>query len=187
MVIEILGQILGFVGAFFNILSYQFKSHRNIVLCQLAGSSFFAVSYLLLGTYTGGLLNGVGILRCIVYSNKDKFRANHAGWLVFFIGLYLTMYTLSFTVFGTPFDLSHALLEILPVLGMTSSHVALRMTEGRHIRMLAFLASPMWLVYNIITVSMGAILCEVFVLISVVIGVVRHDIKKNTHQVDIER
>lgn len=176
--IEILGQILGFVGAFFNILSYQFKSHRNIVLCQLFGTSFFTISFLLLGTYTGGLLNAVGILRCIVYSSKDKFRADHIGWLVFFISLYITMYVLTFTLFGATFDLPRALLEVLPVLGMIFSNLALRMQEGRHIRMLAFLASPMWLVYNIITVSMGAILCEVFVLVSVVIGVVRHDIKK---------
>ena len=43
----------------------------------------------------------------------------------------------------------------------------------------AFVSSPAWLIYNIISLSIGAICCEVFSLISILVGLLRLDREKN--------
>ena len=61
---------------------------------------------------------------------------------------------------------------------MVATNVSLRMTEAKHIRLLAYISSPSWLIYNIITASIGATITEIIALISVTIGIIRLDVKK---------
>ena len=65
-------QIIGIFAMVANVAAYQFKNKRNVILCQLAGSALFAVNMFMLDALMGGLLNVVGIVRAIVYINKDR-------------------------------------------------------------------------------------------------------------------
>ncbi len=181
MELEITGQILGFIAAIFNILSYQCKKHKNVVIMLLIGSSFFCASFLLTGAITGGILNGIGVIRCIVYSNKKTFKADNIAWFIAFCITYVLTYVLTFTVFNKEFTFKNAIVELLPVVGMVATNVSLRMTEAKHIRMLAYISSPSWLIYNIITASIGATITEIIALVSVTIGVLRLDVKKKSN------
>ena len=107
MEIEIVGQVIGCIAAVFNILSYQFKQQKHVILMLCISSVLFCGSYVLTGAITGGILNGIGVLRSIVYMNKQKFKAESIWWLVFFCSLYVTTYVLAFTVFGKPFNHSN--------------------------------------------------------------------------------
>ena len=178
MIVEIVGQILGFIAAVFNVLSYQCKKHKNVVIMLLIGSSFFCASFLLTGAITGGILNGIGVIRCIVYSNKKTFKADNIAWFIAFCIAYVLTYVLTFTVINKEFNFKNAIVELLPVVGMVATNVSLRMTEAKHIRMLAYISSPSWLIYNIITASIGATITEIIALISVTIGIIRLDVKK---------
>ena len=88
------------------------------------------------------------------------------------------IYLLSFTVFGKSPTTEHLIVEILPVVAMFASHLAYRMESTKHIRRICIISSVSWLIYNIYAVAVGAILCEVFSLVSIVIAMIRLDRKK---------
>ena len=176
--IEIVAQAVSIAAMAFNILSYQRKTQRGIITFQFFGSGLFAVSFLLLGSVMGMLMNIISVARATVYRERERLHADHILWLFGFIALFITTYTLSFTVFGTEPTVKNLIVELLPVIGMTVSTVSFRMKEARAIRLLGLINSPAWLIYNIFAFSIGAILCEAISLVSIVVALFRFDRKK---------
>ena len=181
--LEIIGQVFGIIGMLFMISSYQVKGQRGLIFVQLFGALFFFLNFLLLGiasgmVLAGMILNFIGILRCIVFSNKEKFHAKNIWWLIGFVTSYFIAYALIFTVLGTEPSVENLLIELLPVIGMTSSNISYYKDDARSVRLLGFIASPSWLIYDIFRPSIGGILTEVFSLVSITIALIRYDIKK---------
>lgn len=175
---DIFVQAIGIIAMAFNVFSFQFKSSVKVIVCQLFGACLFAVHFFLLGAVVGGLLNLVAIFRAIVFANPEKFRAKHIGWLILFVSLFVLSYILTFTVFQKPFTLGNALLEILPVVGLTASTISFRLESGAAIRRYGLICSPSWLIYNVVNQSIGASVCEAISIVSIFIGIFRHDIKR---------
>jgi hypothetical protein len=182
-IIEIIAQILGIFGMVFMISSYQVKSQRGLILVQLFGAAFFFLNFLLLGIASGMVLAGmvlnfIGILRCIVFSNKEKFHADNKAWLIGFVASYFVAYVLIFTVLGVETTVENMIIELLPVIGMTSSNIAFFKNDAKSVRLLGFITSPSWLVYDVFRFSIGGILTEALSLVSIIIGLIRYDIKR---------
>ena len=177
---EVLAQVIGIFAMLFNIFSYQQKSQKGVIFLQLIGSALFTVHFFMLGAYMGGLLNAVGIVRAVVYIKKDVFHSNSIWWLVTFEVVYALSYLATFTLFGKQFNFANAVVEILPLIGMTATTVAFRTDSAKTTRLLGFVSSPSWLAYNIISLSIGAICCEVFSLVSIIVGLFRLDRKKES-------
>lgn len=176
----IVAQGIGIIAMGANILSYQFKSKRNILLFQMVGSLFFAVNMYLLGSMIGCLLNSIGILRTIVYLQKDRKGFPTKTLTGAFILMFIAAYILVFTLFEkepTPINL---LVEVLPVVAMCALTIGSSLTGTTAIRVCAFISSPCWLTYNFINVAIGGILCEIFTLTSVILAFVRLDKKKKS-------
>lgn len=174
---EIAAQFISVVAMATNVLSYQQKKQKGVIGFQLFGSMLFSVSYFMLGALMGGFLNLIGTIRAIIFINKKRFHADHIAWLIGFETVYLCAYALTFTVFGAETSAYRLVLELLPVIGATANTVSYRMKGAKEIRRLGLIGSPAWLIYNIVSFSIGAILCEVFSLISIVIGMIRFDRK----------
>ena len=181
---EIIAQIIGFIAMAFNILSYQQKRQRYIIVWQLLGTTLFTINFFLLGAYTGALLNAIGIVRAIVFLNKKTLKSDHPIWLFAFICVYIASYVLTFTVFHKEFKLLTAVVELLPVVGMTATTLAFRSKTAKTTRLLGLISAPSWLVYNIFAKSMGAILCAAFCMVSILIGYLRLDRTANKENVD---
>ncbi len=176
---ELIGQAVGLLAMAFNILSYQQKSQKAVIGFQLFGSMLFAANYLLLGALVGGLLNIVGIVRALVFLNKEKLHAERLPWLLGFLAAYLGSYVLTFTVFGMEPTAFNLIIEALPLIGMTAITISFQMKDAKAIRLFGMISSPSWLVYNIVNGSIGAICCEVLTLGSILIGMFRLDRKTN--------
>lgn len=175
--LEWIAQAVGIVAMTFNILSFQQKTPGKVITFQFFGSVLFALNYLLMGALVGMCMNIVGIMRAVVYGNREKFRADRLFWLVFFTSLYVLSYILSFTVFGIDFTVKNAVIELLPVIGMTATTISFRLQNAATIRKFGFISSPCWLTYNIVNVAIGGAICEIFSLCSIVIGLFRYDLK----------
>lgn len=176
---HIIAQVIGIFAMMFNILSYQGKSQRTVMLLQLLGSTFFAVNFLMLGAAVGGILNILAVIRAVVFIFKDRFKADSIIWFAAFTASYIAVYILNFAVFGkevTPFNL---IIEVLPVIGMVSLSIGYRLKDSAGLRRCGLVSSPSWLIYNIAAGSWGAIICEMFTLISILVGMLRHDKKSN--------
>ena len=174
---ELIAQIIGLVAMAVAILSYQGKAKRTVILMQLVSTLLFTINFGLLGATLGAVLNGIGFVRAIVFANKEKFHADHIGWLIGFIVVFALMYPVTFLFFDKEPTLKNFILELLPVVGMCAGTIGYHLKDAAHVRKLALIGSPCWLIYNIFSGSIGAVLCEVFSLISVLIGMLRHDRK----------
>lgn len=175
---EVFAQIIGIAAMAIAILSFQCKSQKTHIAMQLSSTTLFALSFLMRGLITGALLNFIAAIRALVYLNKQKLHADRPIWLIGFIITYIATYVLSFTVFGTAPTVFNFIVELLPVIGMTASNIGLYKKDAKSVRQFGLIASPSWLVYNISSLSIGAIICETFSIFSILIGIARHDIKK---------
>ena len=177
--VEIVAQVFGIIGMICNILVFQQKTHKRVLVWQFFAALVFAVNYFLLGAIVGGVLNLVGAIRSVVFFFKEKTNANSIWWLIFFICAFASSYPLSFLVFGTEPCLRSFIIEALPVLAMIIATVSLRLGSACAVRSLGLISSPMWLVYNCFSGSIGAIASEILNLISIIVGKIRFDIKKS--------
>lgn len=175
---EIIAQAIGIVAMAFNILSYQGKKQSTIIALQFFGGVLFSVNYLMLGASVGSILNMVGAIRAVVFFFKDRLKADRLPWFVAFVAAYITVYILNFTVFGKEANAYNLIIEILPVIGMVALNIGFRMKNASDVRKFGLISSPSWLIYNIVIGSWGAILCEVFTLVSIFVGIIRHDQNK---------
>ena len=175
--IEIVAQAVSILAMAFNILSYQCKTQKGIITLQFFGSGLFALSFFLLGSLMGMLMNLVNVIRAAIYREKERLHADHILWLIGFIALFLITYLLSFTVFGTEPSATNLIVELLPVIGSTASTISFRLKGARVVRLLGLISSPAWLIYNIVAFSVGAILCEAISLVSILVALFRFDRK----------
>ena len=171
-------QAVGIAAMFFNILSFQQRTRQRVIAFQLIGGALFAANFLMLGAYVGGILNVIAVIRALIFLNKERFRADHILWQVGFAAVYLLSYLLTFTVFGKPVTLFNCVTEFLPIVGMVASTISFRYSDAKTIRRFSLISSPSWLVYNIANFAVGATICEVFCLVSIVVGILRLDRQK---------
>jgi hypothetical protein len=174
---DIIIQGIGIIGMIMNILSFQMKTQRGILYFQLVGGALFSVHFILLGAVVGGILNVAAVFRAIVYANREKLHAQHSLWVALFVAVFIGAYVANFTLLGAAPTPKNFILELLPVIGMTASTVGMKMGTAKSTRMLSLINSPCWLTYNCFNVSIGGIICEVFCLASIAIGIYRYDTK----------
>jgi len=175
--IEITAQIVGIVAMFFNLFSYQQKTRKGAIICQLFGTILFTINFFMLGATVGAIMNFIGALRAVIFINKEKLKADHVGWFIGFTVIYLASYVLTFTVLDKEPTAVNFILEFLPIIGMVATTHSYRLTDAKAIRKFGLISSPVWLIYNIANFSVGAIICEVLSLASIIIGIVRLDRK----------
>lgn len=175
---HIIAQGIGLVAMAFNILSYQQKKKSTVIAFQFFGALFFSVNFFMIGGTIGGILNVVAAIRAVIFLNKERFRTDHIAWQIGFFLVFIASYVATFAVFKTPFDLYHAFVELLPVVGLGATTISFRYKDAAVIRKFALISSPSWLIYNFVNFTLGGIACEVLSLISVFIGMARLDRKE---------
>ncbi len=173
----IIAQAFGILAMVMNVASYQAKKQKTVIIMQLFGSLFFTVNMIMLSATMGAILNIIGVARALVYSNKDKIKHIKA-FNYIFISLYVLSYIATFTIFSTKATAFNLIVEFLPVIGMTATNIGFSLKSAADIRKVMLISSPMWLAYHGISLSLGGVLCEIFTLVSVFIGMLRYDIKK---------
>ena len=160
--IAILAQVLGILGTIFAFLSFQLKENKKFFLLQALSGCMFALNFLLLGAYTGCVLNFINIFRGAVMIGTKK--TNKPYWLIITLALYTVATILTYT---NVFSLIALIAQLVGTIAMWSRN-------GKTIRVLQlFCVSPLWLIHNIFVFSIGGILCEVFNLGSIIVSLIR--------------
>lgn len=171
-------QIIGIVAMTANIVSFQCRQKKNVLLLQLIGGALFSVHMFMLNAPMGGFLNFLAVLRAVAYLKPDLSRKTKYLFCGIFLFLFALSYLLVFTVFGTEPTPLHLITELLPLIGMSAMTVGFSQGDARAIRIFGLINSPCWLIYNCINFSIGGILCEVVSLFSIISAYLRLDIKK---------
>lgn len=69
-------------------------------------------------------------------------------------------------------------ISLLMIAAVALNTVSFSFTEPKLVRTTILISSPLLLVYNILTDSIGGVINELFTEISSVVGIIRYDIKK---------
>lgn len=166
--IKIIAQVFGIFGLIFSAISYQEKNNKRFFIMQgLAGLMFFT-NFALIKAVSAALFNMTNLIRGAIFSKKEQKL-----WkLITVMGLYTACFVVALCmIIGNPFQiflsaLTYATLELMTVLMWKGN--------GKHIRYAQFfVSSPSWIIHNIFNFSLGGILCEVFMMVSVVVSFIR--------------
>ena len=176
---QIIAQGIGIVAMTLNIISYQMKKQRSIIILQLFGATLFTVNMFMIGAVVGGFMNAIGAFRALVYANEKRFRSDKFIWFIVFGTLSVIAYALTFLVFNKEPSVQNLVLEFLPIVAMLASGLGFYRKSPRVVRRMALICSPAWLVYNIINLAIGGIICEILALVSIISAMIRLDFKKN--------
>jgi hypothetical protein len=166
---KIAAQIVGLVGIVCSLLSFQQKERKHVMLFQMTASALFCIQLFMVGAITGGCVDSISFVRTAVFSQNDKKWASSPIWLGVFI---VAMIVTGILTWQDGWS-------ILPIIGSILSTIALWMKKSSHIRVISLFVGPCWLVYNLIHGAYTGALNEVLAMTSIVIGMVRHDIKRN--------
>lgn len=169
---ETIGQIVGFIAMAIIVASYQQKTHKKILVFQMISGLLFTVHYVLLGAYTGAVMNLLGAFRSLIYSKRDKKWASSVMWPILF--------SIGFLVSGILTWKN--IYSLFPLIAMLISSVVLWIEQPKINRIFSLPVSTGWLIYNIKEWSIPGIVTEIFILSSIIIGIIRLDIKKKNNK-----
>ena len=169
-----IAQAIGFVGMTLTIISFQKKQSKGILFFQVLSASAYFFHFLLLGAYTGSIMNIFGAARNVIFYHKDKPWVGHRFWLYLFIAIYIICAVLTWK----------NIFSLLPLIGMIVGTISFWMKNPKYIRLIMLLSPPCWFTYNLVTGSIPGMITEIFTVISIVVGIIRLDIKGKLAQTD---
>ena len=159
-----LGQIISIIAMILMITSFQMKTRKQIIILQTMGSGLFMISYLFLESWSAVYLNGIFLIRNIIFYFSDEQKwARHKAWLPIF----------SCAVVAAGLAGFRSWWDLLPIAGSVIGTVGMYMASENTLRALKLCESPCWLVYNCTVPSTGGIICEACNIVSIVVGLIR--------------
>lgn len=149
-----MGQFLGFIYAFFLILSNFGKTRGKILLMQTISFIFKGFHYLLLGGTSGFATSIISSIRNIVF-----FKCKSNILIVFFVIIYI----FSTIIF---YD---KIYSILPAFS-TIFYTIIINKNIYYLKMGIFVTSILWLIYNICIFSISGVIIQISILFTNIIS-----------------
>lgn len=160
---------VGGIALFFIVLSWNAKSRKKILTLQSVNLIFFTVHYFLLSAYVGAAMCFVTIGRNWVFLKKNEKKwAAHKGWFYFF-----TLISAGVLLFFW-----NGWITILPVVGVIVGMYAITQDRPADIRFYMLIACIIWLPYTVVVHSYSGFLSQVIGIVSILMGMYRHDRNK---------
>lgn len=174
---DIIAQVIGIFATIVAVLSFQSKGQKGIMIIQTISTSLWTLHYLMIGAYTGFILNLMCAIRAVIYSKRStkKWAASKV-WIYIFTAAALAVYAITLLFFNTPESPKSPVIELLPVIGVIATTIGFRLDSGFKVRLSQLVSGPVWLIYNIFNASIGGTVTEIFATCSVIIGIIRLDI-----------
>ena len=159
-------QAIGFVSLILSLASFQMKRRGGILFLQMLASFTCAISLVMLGGISGGILDLVAFSRTLVFSLSDRYKwAKSRLWLPFYFTVIVAVGIITWD--------TESIGSLFAILGTLLSTVALYMKKERLMRIISLFVGPCWVVYGIIYSSCFGILNEIIAMASIVIALIR--------------
>ena len=165
---EIVTQLIGFIGLGLSIIAFQFKKHRPIVLCKMSSELVFAIQYVLLGAWTAAVLDCISVIRNLLYSHLVKKNRSTTPVIVVF-GIFVVITGV------VTFD---GAVSLLPIASKLLTTVSYGMKNERWLRIITLPSCIFWIIYNLFVGSLGGALTDTMTLVSLLIAMYKFDFKK---------
>ena len=187
----IIPQIVGITGTVLYILCFQMKHRLGIIIMNATSRVLFVIQYCLLGAFAGAILDILGISAAFVAAKKDKPFFKRHSRLVFGLTVAVIVLGGALSVFlafkastGEVTPLA-VILSILPTIGVLLHSSAFFLSEERKIRILSFIGSPFWFVYNTASKAYGSSVGDVLSMASIISAMIRYRKKEKEEKASV--
>ena len=173
--LEIIAQILGVFALATSVISFQMKTYRQIMVMQIICAALFSVHLGMLyaaghrDAISGCVGNGICFVRDIVFWMTDR-RVEKRRWLKTLVFSVL-MVIAGIVTWQSP-------VSLICTVGMVLKTVSFSMYDPQNVRRVILIASPFFLVYEILSASIGGTVNEIISFTSAVIALFRYRKKK---------
>ncbi len=166
---SVLIQSVGWLALICSAISFQQKKRLGILLWQATATLISSIYLFLLGAYEGACLDLLSFAGKMVFSKGGTvFGISLSVWRIVFLGAMLVAGILTWA----------DIFSLLAILASCLSLLALSMKSPTKIRLISLFVGPCWIVYNWVYHAYPSILMECIALTSIMIAIVRYDIKK---------
>lgn len=163
-------QIVGVLAVATLLLSYQQKKRKNIILWNITARTLYIIQYVVLGAFEGVALDIMGALSSVVAQKKDSNVIKKY--------LFLVIAVLNLLIVAVGLLLYKNIFSLFPIAGVIFQTSALWMSKEKYIRLVSFLGTPFWLVYNLSSLAYGSAIGDVLTLVSIGTAIYRFDIRR---------
>ena len=161
MDIQIIALIVGSLGICANVVIYQQKSGKYLLIYKLISDVIWAIHYFLLGGYSAMAVACIGIVRESIFLNKKHKWAQSNLWLLLFLLLSL----------GVAIITWKSLVNLLPATASVLSIFGFWRAKPKLSRILAYPISLCMITYDIFILSYMGIANELFTLLSTTVAI----------------
>lgn len=160
---ELIIQCFGFCGMLCSIISFQCRKHGKILFFRTMNELLFGIQYILLGAYTGAAMNFIGCVRNVLFSRQvEKGKSTILSRVIFSV-LFLAFAVATWS----------GVKSILIGIAKVGSTVAYGCRNTIAMRLIIFLTSTLWLVYDICVGSWAGAASESFTIVSIFVALFR--------------
>ena len=171
--VEIISQSLGILALICNIICYQMKDAKKLLFWQITASVIWVLNLGLKGAIAGVLLNIHAVVRlCVFYLAENHAWARSKAWVPIFMVSAAVIIIVTYT--GFP--------DILALIGTLFTIYSFSAGDTSKTRLFTLPSPPCWFVYHLMQRNIGGVLNEIFVLGSIIVGMIRMDKKSSKKQ-----
>ena len=134
----------------------------------MASELVFAIQYIFLGAWTAAILDGISVIRNLLYTGLVK---RGRSTLPVIIGFSLFVIGTGIATFAGP-------ISLLPIGAKLLTTISYGMKNERLLRFITLPSCIMWSIYNLYVGSLGGALGDALALTSLLIAVYKFDIRK---------
>lgn len=163
-----LGKIAGYAAIAASILIYQQKSKSGLLIFKSIADVLWITHYFLLSAYTGAAVTCVALVREIVFFHNDCRSKRGKIILACFLCISVLCSVLTW----------NNIFSVFAMLGSLLSIVSFWLGNPKISRIMSFPISACMLTYGVSNGSVAVLINEVLVMLSSVIGIIKHDRKK---------
>ena len=168
----IIGNIFSVLAVILTIITYQCKK-KNLLLYILTGAAVcLCISYLILGAYSGALLNAVVIVRNLIFAAKKVKFFSYKFWPYLLAAVMAVCGALSW----------QGPLSLLIIGALVINTIFLSFDNVQTLRWSLILTCIMTLIYNLAYQSYGGVANELLAMSSAIVGLIRFRKKNGEEQ-----
>lgn len=168
--------MLGYAAFFIGIIAFQSNKHKHIVLLKALTDVCFGIQYILLGAYTGAAADLTGCVRNLIFAKEFKRKSTQNIVTAFFVFIMIIIGIVTWNGY----------ISLLAIAGKLCTTVSFSIKNTKYLRLFTIPSGFMWIIYNAVSGSVGGVLYEAMVIISIIIAAFRYDRKGKKSELTAE-
>ncbi len=174
---DLITAMLGYIAFLVGIIAFQSNKHKHIVLLKAFTDICFCIQYILLGAYTGAATDLAGCVRNLIFAKEFKRKNTQYIITTFFVVLMIVIGIVTWDGW----------LSLLAIAGKLCTTVSFSIKNTKYLRLFTIPSGIMWIIYNAATGSVGGVLYEAMVIVSIIIAAFRFDRKPKSGVTEPEK